>query len=101
VNPSSSSTRLEEGNRAIARTDGNLGTALLDDAGGGRALDLVERTADTRGVLNGAAGGVGNGLVKAGKSARGDIGAGLGGNEASGGSEEDGRVLHFEGWLVG
>jgi hypothetical protein len=77
------------------RTDGNGGAALLQDTGGGIALDGVEVLANTGEVGDLAVGVVTNGLVKARDGALGDVGEGLGlgnGGEGNGGES----VLHLD-----
>lgn len=78
-------------------TQGNISTALLDDARGGSGLDSAEVLADT-GVVGGGALGVGSdGSVEAGQSARGDISAGLSLGQSGEGNSENGSGLHFDG----
>lgn len=85
-------------------TDGNVGTALLNDTAGGSALDSVEVLADT-GVVGGGALGVGlDGVVEAGQSAGWDISASLSlGQSGESNSNESGLHLVgikvFWGWV--
>lgn len=78
-------------------TQGNIGTALGDDARSGISLDSAEVLADT-GVVGGVALGVGlDGSVEAGQSASGNISAGLSLGQSGEGKSENGRGLHFDG----
>lgn len=78
-------------------TDGDVSTALGDDAAGGSGLDSSEVLADA-GVVGGGALGVGlDGVVEAGQSARWDISAGLSLGQSGKGDSENGGGLHFDG----
>lgn len=78
-------------------TQGDISTALGDDAGGGIVLDSAEVLADTD-VVGGRALGVGrDGSVEAGQSASGDISAGLSLGQSGESDGENGSGLHFDG----
>lgn len=80
-------------------TDGLVGTALGDDARGSITLDLGEvlLLADASKVRGGARSDLLDGVVKAGKSARGDLVAVLGRGQSGHGDSGDSDELHFEG----
>lgn len=86
---------MQEGEGRKGHTQGNVGTAGIEDAAGGSTLDGVELGADAGVVVDGAVGLALDGVVKAGDGALGDVLEGLGAGQ--GGGEDGGvSVLHFE-----
>lgn len=82
---------------AEKHTQGDISTALGDDARGGSSLDSAEVLADT-GVVGGSTLGVGrDGSVEARQSAAGDISAGLGLGQSGESNSENGGGLHLDG----
>lgn len=80
-------------------TQSNIGTAVLEDAGGGRTLDLLKVLADAGHVGLVAAGLADNALLEARDGALGDVAEGLGADGGSQGEDGD-RVLHLGGVVI-